>query len=96
MIPPNIQEIISRHEARLKACGDKLMNAERDLSVVLEWLHTGIFVPRETMVNVHITLVHARTFIHSREKMHPDGQDMYQECIEQVEEALRSPVVRSI
>lgn len=33
---PELQAIIERHEDRLKACGDKLMNAERDLSVVLE------------------------------------------------------------
>lgn len=32
---PELQAIIDRHEARIKACGDKLMNAERDLSVVL-------------------------------------------------------------
>lgn len=32
---PELQAIIARHEARLKSCGDKLMNAERDLSVVL-------------------------------------------------------------
>lgn len=33
-----LQAIIDRHEARIKACGDKLMNAERDLSVVLDIL----------------------------------------------------------
>jgi len=42
MIPPNIQEIISRHEKTLAACGDKLMGAERDLSVVLEFIRAEI------------------------------------------------------
>lgn len=32
-------EIMDRHEARVKACGDKLMNSERDMNRLLEILN---------------------------------------------------------
>ena len=37
-IPKTLNEIIDRHEARIAACGDKLMNAERDMDVLLHLL----------------------------------------------------------
>lgn len=44
---PELQDIIDRHEATLKACSGKLMNAEKDLSVVLKYLADEMFLAGE-------------------------------------------------
>lgn len=35
-IGKEMEDIISRHDARVEACGDKLMNAENDMARLLE------------------------------------------------------------
>lgn len=43
---------------------------------------------REALSEAVTTMNHARVFIQSREKMHPDGQDLFFDCIQQAEKAL--------
>lgn len=43
---------------------------------------------RELLAEVEVTLRHARTFIVAREKMHPDGIDLYDKGLAKVRAAL--------
>lgn len=46
---------------------------------------------KDTLLECLVTLRHARTFITSREKMHPTGIDLYDKLLIDVENALKAP-----
>lgn len=46
---------------------------------------------KDVLVECLVTLRHARTFVISREKMHPTGIELYDKLIVDVENALKSP-----
>jgi len=46
---------------------------------------------RDLLLECLVTLRHARTFIGSREKMHPTGIELYEKLTADIETALKSP-----
>ena len=44
---------------------------------------------REVLDEALVTLKHARVFIGGREKMHPDGQALFDECINKIDATLQ-------
>jgi len=59
----------------------------RDLKAILASLSASNAM-RDALEEARLTLAHARVFIGSRQKMHPDGQKLYDEAIAQAEAAL--------
>jgi len=59
----------------------------RDLKAILASLSASNAM-RDALEEARLTLAHARVFIGSRQKMHPDGQKLYDEAIAHAEAAL--------
>jgi len=45
-------------------------------------------IPMNMIEEIYHTMRHARTFIASREKMHPDGVKLYDELLETIENII--------
>lgn len=76
---------VERHKAALQAGQQiRIDNLER-----AERAEAEVALLREILEDARVTIKHARVFIQSREKMHPDGQILYDECLASVTAALK-------